>query len=58
MASECEVAWTIVGQAAQGARDDALFQVVAACEGETALQQQWLLIRLNQAAPRTLVVAR
>jgi hypothetical protein len=58
MASECDVAWTLVGQAARGARDDELFQVVARCEGETATQLSWLLTRMKQAAPQVLVVAR
>jgi hypothetical protein len=58
MASECDVTWTLVGQAAQGARDDELFRVVQSCDGETAIQLQWLLTRMKQAAPQTLVVAR
>jgi hypothetical protein len=58
MASECDVAWTLVGQAAQGARDDELYQVVRRCEGETTTQQQWLLTRMKQAAPQVLVVTR
>lgn len=57
MAAECDVCWTIVGQAAQGARDSALLEVVTACEGETALQLAWLRIRMKQAAPQALVVA-
>ena len=58
MASECDVAWTLIGQAAQGARDDELHQVVQGCEGETAIQLRWLLTRMKQAAPQALVVAR
>jgi hypothetical protein len=58
MACECDVAWTLIGQAAQGARDDDLYQLVNACEGETAIQLRWLLTRMKQAAPQTLVVAR
>jgi hypothetical protein len=58
MACECDVAWTLVGQAAQGARDTELFQVVKRCEGETATQLQWILSRMKQAAPQALVVAR
>jgi hypothetical protein len=58
MAAECDVAWTLVGQAAQGARDDELLGVVQGCEGETATQLQWLLTRMKQAAPQALVVAR
>jgi hypothetical protein len=58
MACECDVAWTLVGQAAQGARDTELFQVVKRCESETATQLQWILSRMKQAAPQALVVAR
>jgi hypothetical protein len=58
MAIECDVAWTLIGQAAQGARDDELFQVVQRCEVETATQLQWLVTRMKQAAPQALVVAR
>ena len=36
------LAWTLVGQAAQGARDAELLDVVQACEGETAMQLKWL----------------
>jgi hypothetical protein len=58
MTTECDVAWTLVGQAAQGARDDDLLAVVQRCEGETAIQLKWLRTRMKQAAPQALVVAR
>jgi hypothetical protein len=57
MAAECDVAWTLVGQAAQGLRDLDLFEVVSGCEGETATQMKWLRTRMKQAAPQALVVA-
>jgi hypothetical protein len=57
MAAECDIAWTVVGQAAQGARDHELLQVVRRCEGETTLQLTWLRTRMKQAAPQALVVA-
>jgi hypothetical protein len=57
MACECEIAWTLVGQAAQGARDTELLQVVRRCEGETYVQLKWLVTRMKQAAPQALVVA-
>ncbi len=53
---DCSMSWTMVGQAAQGARDDALLDVVQACEKETLVQMRWLRTRLKQAAPQTLVV--
>jgi hypothetical protein len=58
MATECDMAWTLVGQAAQGARDPELLAVVARCEGETSLQLKWLRTRMKEAAPQALVVAR
>ena len=57
MATECDIAWTLVGQAAQGARDQELVQVVQRCEQETAMQMKWLRTRMKQAAPQALVVA-
>jgi len=57
MASECDLAWTVVGQAAQGARDPALLEAVHACEAETAAQRIWARSRIKEAAPQALVVA-
>jgi hypothetical protein len=57
MAAECDISWTLVGQAAKGTRDDELTQVVDRCEGETAIQMKWLRTRMKTAAPQALVVA-
>ena len=57
MAAQCDIAWTLVGQAAQGARDEHLLAVVNGCESETAVQLKWLKTRMKQAAPQALVVA-
>jgi hypothetical protein len=57
LATECDLAWTLVGQAASGLRDPDLCEVVERCEGETATQLQWLKTRLKETAPQTLVVA-
>jgi hypothetical protein len=57
MAAEGDLAWTVVGQAAQGIRDAGLLAVVHACEAETAMQMQWARSRIMQAAPQALVVA-
>jgi hypothetical protein len=57
MASACDIAWTMVGQAAQGARDMELLEVVNACEGQTATQIKWLRTRMKQVAPQALLVA-
>ena len=58
MATECDIVWTLIGQAAQGARDRELLNVVSSCEGETSAQVAWLKSRMKQAAPQVLVVAR
>ena len=57
MATEADMAWTLVGQAAQGLRDAELKQVVDACEGEAAVQLKWLRGHMKVAAPQALVVA-
>jgi DNA-binding transcriptional regulator YbjK len=56
-ACHCDMAWTLLGQAAQGARDRELLEVVQGCEGETEIQLKWLRTRMKQAAPQALVVA-
>ena len=57
MAAECDMSWTLVGQAAKGLRDTALVAVVEDCEQHTAVQLKWLRTRLKQAAPQALIVA-
>jgi hypothetical protein len=57
MACECDMAWTLVAQAAQGARDSELLEVTRGCEGETAMTLRWLATRMKQAAPQVLVVS-
>jgi hypothetical protein len=57
MATECDICWTVIGQAAQGARDEELLEIVHTCEGETSIQVKWLKTRMKQAAPQALVVA-
>ncbi len=57
MAAACDLAWTMIGQAAQGARDRELLEVVNSCEMETYNQMKWIRTRMKQAAPQTLLVA-
>jgi hypothetical protein len=57
MAAEADLAWTVIGQAAQGVRDRALLRVVEECEHETAMQLKWARSRMKEAAPQALVVA-
>ena len=57
MATECELTWALVGQAAQAARDAHLLDTVERCQGEVGAQLKWLRTRMKQAAPQALVVA-
>lgn len=57
MANFCDISWTMIGQAAQGAGDRELLETVSSCEGETATQIKWLKTRMKQAAPQALLVA-
>ena len=57
MAAECDLAWTVAGQAAQAARDTGLLGIVHACAPETAQQLAWVRSRIKEAAPQALVVA-
>jgi hypothetical protein len=57
MAAECDISWTLVGQAAHGLRDNDLLDVVTTNEKETAVQLKWLRTRMKEAAPQALVVA-
>jgi hypothetical protein len=57
MANACDIAWTMIGQAAQGLGDRELLEVVESCEKETANQVKWINSRMKVAAPQTLIVA-
>ena len=57
MACECEIAWTLVGQAARGARDRDLLALAERGRSESGTQVAWLRTRMKQAAPQALVVA-
>lgn len=57
MVAEVEVSWEVIGQAAQGAKDKELFATVRECERETKRQLKWARMRMNQAAPQSLLVA-
>jgi hypothetical protein len=57
MANFCDITWTMIGQAAQGARDRELLETVNSLEGQTLTQIKWLKTRMKQAAPQTLLVA-
>ena len=57
MATECEIGWTAIGQAARGLRDEGLVAVVEHGDAEIKGQIAWLRTRMKQSAPQALVVA-
>jgi len=57
LASYLDMAWTLVGQAAKGARDLELIEAIDQGAKQTEAQQKWLTTRLKAAAPQALLVA-
>jgi hypothetical protein len=57
LASLVEITWTLIGQAAHGARDRDLIDVAAQCGSQVTTQLAWLRMRMKAAAPQTLLVA-
>lgn len=50
--------WTVVSQAAQGARDRELIEIAQQCLGETSRQLTWIQTRIKVGAPQALLVAQ
>jgi hypothetical protein len=57
MATEVDISWVVLGQAAQGLHDTELLATVQACDEETHVKLKWLKTRMKQAAPQTLIAA-
>jgi hypothetical protein len=57
VASDCALAWEVIGPAAAAARDQELFDVSGYCVLDATTQLKWLRTRMKEAAPQTLVVA-
>jgi hypothetical protein len=57
MVAGCDITWTVVAQAAAGARDRELSDICRRSQAETTRQQAWLRTRMKQAAPQALVVS-
>jgi hypothetical protein len=57
MATEVDISWVVIGQAAQGLRDTDLLATVQACDEDTGIELKWLKTRMKQAAPQTLIAA-
>jgi hypothetical protein len=56
-ASHLQIAWTIVGQAAQGNQDEELVAVAGDCRGQIAVQTAWLTTQVKTASAQVLLVA-
>jgi hypothetical protein len=54
-AQEAEIAWVILAQAAQAARDRELLQEVSLCHEEAEARGKWLRTRIKTSAPQILV---
>lgn len=57
LATLVHTSWTVVVQAAQGARDRELLDVAQSCDAETDRQLTWLVTRIKETAPQALLVA-
>lgn len=57
LASEVSLCWMVLLQAAQGLRDAQLRETCQQLNVETDRQLTWLITRIKQAAPQTLIVA-
>ena len=57
MATCLKQAWTLVGQAAKGARDPELNALADTCSAEVDTVLTWLETRMKAAAPQALLVA-
>jgi len=55
LATEAQICWTLLGQAAQALRDDELIHACRDNKTTTARQVAWLETRSKQAAPQTLI---
>lgn len=54
LASETSINWTVLGQAAQAAKDRELINCVSRCHPETLRTMRWSLTKLKEAAPQIL----
>lgn len=57
LASYLDMAWTMVGQAAKGARDSDLVDLVDGCAADVKGQLAWLTTRMKAASVQALLVA-
>lgn len=57
LATEVNLCWTVLNQASAGLKDKELSATCAELSGETKRQLSWLLSRIKESAPQTLIVA-
>ena len=57
LATEAQICWTLLGQAAQALRDQDLVETCVFNKEQTARQIAWLETRSKQAAPQSLIAA-
>ncbi len=57
LANLVDITWTLTGQAAHGARDRDLINLVARCNKQISAQLAWLRMRMKAEAPQALLVA-
>ncbi|MGE5520542.1 MAG: molybdopterin oxidoreductase [Candidatus Dadabacteria bacterium] len=57
LANEVQLCWIVILQAAQALRDIELELACQKLDKQTSQQLEWLLTRIKQAAPQSLVVA-
>jgi hypothetical protein len=57
MASEVNLCWTVLDQAAKALRDEELLATGEELRKQTERQIKWLMTRIKQSAPQSLVVA-
>ncbi|GAB3319021.1 molybdopterin oxidoreductase [Hymenobacter humi] len=56
LTQEVQLCWTVIRQAALALRDEDLKAAYEFCNARTKRQTEWLLGRIKQAAPQTLIV--
>ena len=57
IATEVDISWVVLGQAAQGLQDKELLTAVQECDAETGIQLKWIKTRMKQSAPQALIAA-
>ncbi|GAB3083707.1 hypothetical protein [Pedococcus soli] len=57
LATLVDSTWTVIGQGAQGLRDEELLSIEQTARKDVARQLAWLVTRMKSAAPQALIVA-